>query len=124
MCDFKNNQCCVQRKLNNGKFNGCCRMCVHQSKSGCKTKNLTCKLFFCSEVKEKHKVLGINDIKILKVFTISQRYILSNNYFTSKEEVLNDLYIGSTMVVLFRYGYRIIRNIFIRKKRIMYEKYC
>lgn len=29
MCGFKNNQCYVQRKLNNNKFNGCCRMCIN-----------------------------------------------------------------------------------------------
>jgi hypothetical protein len=115
MCGFKNNQCYVQRKLKNGKINGCCRMCIHQSKTGCKTKNLTCKLFFCSEVKKRYKVLGINDINIIKLLTKRQRYILSNCYFTSKKEVLNDLYIGSIMIVLFRYCYRIVRNIFIRK---------
>ena len=115
MCGFKGNQCYVQRKLKNNKFNGCCRMCIHQSKTGCKTKNLTCKLFFCSEVKKRYKVLGINDINIIKLLTKRQRYILSNCYFTSKKEVLNDLYIGSIMIVLFRYGYRIVRNIFIRK---------
>lgn len=115
MCGFKDNQCYVQRKLNNNKFNGCCRMCMYQSKKGCLTKNLTCKLFFCSEVRKRHKVLTIDDIKILKMYTIRQRYMIKTDYFTSKNEILNDLYIGSIMIVLFRYGYRIIRNDFIRR---------
>lgn len=110
MCEFKNNQCYIQRKLNNNKFNGCCRMCIHQSSKGCTTKNLACKLFYCSEVRKKHKVLTIDDIRIIKLFSIRQRYILKNNYFTSRKEILNDLYIGSIMIVLFKYCYRIVRN--------------
>lgn len=117
MCDFKNNQCCVQRKLDNNKFNGCCRMCMHQSNNGCRTKNLTCKLFFCSEVRQKHKVLTIEDIKVLKVLGVRQRYILKNNYFSSKKEVINDLYLGSILLVMFRYVYRIVRNFFRRMFR-------
>lgn len=114
MCDFKDNQCYVQRKLGNNKFNGCCRICMYQSNIGCRTKNLACKLFFCFEVKKRNKILKIEDIKVLKVLGVRQRYILKNNYFSSKEEVVNDLYIGSIIVVTFRYVYRIVRNFLLR----------
>lgn len=120
VCGFKDNQCYVQRKLNNNKFNGCCRMCIHQSKTGCKTKNLTCKLFFCEEAKKRHKTLTIKDINIFKMFTPSQRYIINTDYFNSRDEVINDLYIGSVMVVVFKYVYRMIKKTILRikKKRV------
>ena len=114
VCGFKDDQCYVQRKLNNGRFNGCCRLCFHQNNKGCLTKNLACKLFFCSEAKKRHKVLTIKDIKIFKILTIRQRYIMSTDYFNLREEVINDLYIGSIMLVLFKYVYRIIKKSMIR----------
>ena len=39
ICGFKNKKCYVQRKLKNGKCNGCCRMCIYQTKAGCPTEN-------------------------------------------------------------------------------------
>ncbi len=119
VCGFKDDQCYVQRKFNNNKFNGCCRICFHQNNKGCLTKNLACKLFFCSEAKKRHKVLTIKDIKIFKMFTIRQRYIMSTDYFNSREEVINDLYIEWITIVLFKYLYRMMKKFIIRigKKR-------
>ncbi len=114
VCGFKDDQCYVQRKLNNNKYNGCCRLCFHQKNKGCLTKNLACKLFFCSEAKKRHDILTIKDIRIFKILTIRQRYIMSTDYFNLREEVINDLYIGSIMVVLFKYVYRMIKKSIIR----------
>ena len=117
VCGFKDNQCYVQRKLKNNKINGCCRICIHQNNKGCITRNLACKLFFCSEAKKRHKVLTIKDIKIFKILTIRQRYIMSTDYFNSREEVINDLYIGSIIVVVFKYLYRMLKKTIIRIKK-------
>ena len=43
-CEFENGHCIVHR--NTKYINGCCRLCRYQSEKGCKSKNLTCKLFF------------------------------------------------------------------------------
>ena len=120
ICGFKDDQCYVQRKLKNNKFNGCCRMCIYLRNKGCSTKNLTCKLFFCEEARKRHKTLTIKDINIFKMFTIRQRYIISTDYFNSRDEVINDLYIGSIMVVVFKYVYRMIKKMILRikKKRV------
>ena len=117
ICGFKDNQCYIQRKLKNNKFNGCCRICLNQKNKGCLTSNLACKFFFCSEVKKRHKILTIKDIRIFKMFNMRQRYILSTDYFNSREEVISDLYIGMIMIVFFKYVYRIIKKAIIRYKR-------
>lgn len=112
-CDFKNNQCILHRKLNNNKINGCCRMCTFQSNKGCTTKNLTCKLFNCSYVREKYKVIEFEDLKILKLLSFRQKYILKHDYFSSREEVLKDLYsislTYSTLRMFSRIIYRYIK---------------
>lgn len=43
ICEFKCNQCIVQRKHNLKEKNGCCRVCRLQTSTGCPSKNLTCK---------------------------------------------------------------------------------
>ena len=54
------------------------------------------------------------------MFTLSQRYIINTDYFNSRDEVINDLYIGSVMVVVFKYVYRMIKKTILRikKKRV------
>ena len=59
ICEFKCNQCIVQRKHNLKEKNGCCRVCRLQTSTGCPSKNLTCKLFFCDEVKNKYEVIAV-----------------------------------------------------------------
>ena len=53
ICGFKCNQCRVQQLSKSKEINGCCRTCRLQSKNGCTSSNLTCKLFYCDEVKKK-----------------------------------------------------------------------
>lgn len=106
VCGFKNNKCyCNQH-------NGCCRRCFHQSNNGCLTSNLTCKLYYCVEVRKRYKVLNYNDIHILKIFPYRYKPILIHNYFSSREQILKDLYWSSILLFTIKI---IIRNIKIFK---------
>lgn len=108
ICGFKNNKCYVQQKLDNGTINGCCRMCMYQSKKGCTTKNLTCKLFTCSEVEKRCKVIKFDDLKILNLLSFRNRMILKSDYFSKREDVINDLYYGSFFLWTIRIVIRVI----------------
>ena len=112
VCNFKNGQCGIHRKLKNNKFNGCCRKCIYQTPNGCPTKNLACKLFFCSYVKDRYKVIELKDLKILKALYFRQRAIIKYDYFSSREEVINDLYLNSYIIGTVRVFYRLIKNQF------------
>lgn len=115
ICGFQDGKCYVQRKKNLDSINGCCRMCRFQSSKGCQTMNLACKLFFCSEVKERYKTLTFDDIHILKVLAKKERLIISSNYFSSKKEVLKDIQFNSLCIAIIRIGYRLIPT-FIKKR--------
>lgn len=118
ICGFKNNKCYVQRKLANGKCNGCCRKCLYQSEKGCTTRNLACKLFNCSEVKSRHKTFNSEDLKILNVLSLKNQFIVKSDYFSKEEDVLKDLYCYTYIFSTIRIIYRLIRNnIFLRKRR-------
>ena len=110
MCGFKTNKCYTQQYKGCKYNNGCCRRCIYQSPKGCTTSNLTCKLFNCSEVRKRFKVIEYNDLDLLKLLTFRQRTILKHDYFSSREEVLKDLYIGSITIFTFRLLYRYIRK--------------
>ena len=97
ICHFKNNKCLVQEHLGNGNINGCCRLCLFQSAKGCQTRNLTCKLFTCSEVKKRCPVIKFEDLNLLKVLTRRQRHMISSSYFSNE----NQFYLISTLVVFF-----------------------
>ena len=110
-CGFKNGICYSHSSKKLNKINGCCRCCKYQSSNGCTTKNLTCKLFFCDEVKKRYKVIEFDDLKILKLLSIRQRYILKSDYFSSREDVINDLYYGSFIIASIRILSRLIPNL-------------
>jgi len=109
LCNFKNNIC-----RNKVKY-GCCRKCYNLGNKGCTTSNLTCKLFFCSKVCDKYKVLTFEDVKILKCLSFNNQVIIKHDFFTKKEELLMDLYVGSMTIFIFRYLYRVIIHRLIRK---------
>lgn len=111
ICGFKNGKCYLQRKNHSPEFNGCCRKCRYQSCEGCITKNLACKLFFCSEVKKRHKVIEFDDIKILRCLSIRQRLIVKSDYFSKRDEVLKDLYFNSICIATIRMIWRLKRNL-------------
>ena len=117
MCGFRNGKCYAQ--INTNKSNGCCRMCLYQSNSGCKTKNLTCKLFNCSEVTKRFNTLKYEDLDILRLLSIKNRILIKSDYFSSKEDVLKDLYSISLTYSTIRVLYRLIKTfILISKKNI------
>ena len=95
ICDFKNNQCFVQRKRNdNAKF-GCCIKC-HRVKPniGCPTFNSSCKLLYCKPALEKIKKLKISDIPITRCLSIFQKFLLKFNFYSTREQIINDLRFG------------------------------
>lgn len=110
ICGFKNDKCYVQRILKNGKCNGCCRKCLYQTKNGCPTKNLACKLFNCSEVKSRYEVIKYEDLKILRLLSLKNRIIIKSDYFSKREDVLKDLYAYTLTYPTLRIIYRLIRN--------------
>ena len=117
ICGFKNCKCYVQRSKHLDNKNGCCRFCIYATDKGCPSKNLACKLFNCSEVYSRRKVLTYKDLKTLKVLSVRQRYILKSGYFSLREDVLKDLYSYSIIYAVLRIYYRLIRNWILRKRR-------
>lgn len=117
ICGFKDNKCYVQQKLQNGTINGCCRMCLYQSTKGCTTKNLTCKLFTCSEVEKRCKVIKFDDLKILNLLSFRNRMILKSDYFSKREDVIKDLYYGSFFLWTIRIVIRMIINFYTLKRK-------
>lgn len=117
ICGFKDNKCYVQRKLKNGKCNGCCRKCFYQTKEGCPTKNLACKLFNCSEVTSRYNTLKYNDLKILKLLSLKNRIIIKSDYFSTREDVLKDLYAYTLTYSTLRIVYRLFKNYVYSKKK-------
>ena len=110
ICGFENGKCWVQRKIKNGKCNGCCRKCIYQTSNGCSTKNLSCKLFNCTEVRSRYNVIRYNDLKLLRLLSKKNQIIIKSDYFSKREDVLKDLYSYSFIYSTFRIVYRLIRN--------------
>ena len=80
--------------------NGCCFICHMQTSSGCPTRNLSCKLFYCDHMAEKYgdKILTVKDIPVLRLFTPSQRLIAKENVFVPRETCIRLLSFGSYLV--------------------------
>ncbi len=110
ICGFKNNQCYVQQKKHSDLQYGCCRKCKYKRNTGCPTKNIACKLFNCSEVKCTKKVLKYEDIITLKLLSIRQRIIIKSDFFSTREEVLKDLYSYSIIYSTIRILIRLYKN--------------
>lgn len=117
ICGFKNGKCYVQRNLNNGKCNGCCRKCLYQTNKGCPTKNLSCKLFNCSEVTSRYNTIKYDDLKILKLLSLKNRIIIKSDYFSRREDVLKDLYAYTLTYSTLRIVYRLFKNYVYSKKK-------
>ena len=116
ICGFKNNKCYIQQKQNNGKCNGCCRLCKYQNSNGCPTKNLACKLFNCSEVKKRYKTIEYKDLDILKLLSPKNRLVVKSDYFSTRGDVLKDLYAYTLTYSILRILFRGIRNLIGKTK--------
>ncbi len=117
ICGFKHNQCYVQRRKKLNLINGCCRCCRYSTSRGCSTKNLTCKLFVCSEVCKRRKVITYEDLKILKVLSFRQQILIKSDYFSLREDVLKDLYSYSIIYAGLRILFRLLKNTIILKRK-------
>ena len=117
ICGFKDLKCYANRS--NGKDNnyGCCRFCYYKTNHGCPSKNLACKLFNCSEVCKRRKVLTYKDLKMLRLLSLRQRHVVKSDYFSLREDVLKDLYCYTMTFATIRVVFRLIRNYFKSKKR-------
>lgn len=113
ICGFQQNKCIMQQTPECNFTDGCCRLCIHQHGKGCETSNLSCKFFYCDAVTNNHKVLRYKDFPILKILTLRQRLMVKDNFFSTREEILNDIYIGSIIIFGFRLTYRIFRDFFL-----------
>lgn len=113
ICGFIDNKCIRQQTPGCEYCNGCCRLCIHQKGKGCETSNLSCKFFYCSAVTEKYKVLKYEDFKILNLLSLRQKLMIKDNFFSTREEILKDLYYGSIIIFGVRVSIRIIRDFLI-----------
>ena len=110
ICGFKENKCLNQQAPNCKLQNGCCRLCPYQSEKGCPTSNLSCKLFYCGTITNKNKTIKFSDLKILKLFSLRQRIIVLDSFFSTREQILFDLYVGSIFIYAFRLVLRSFLN--------------
>ena len=95
ICSFEKGRCRLEDRL--GAVNGCCCHCIYQSDKGCPSRNLTCKLFFCDRLKEKHPPV-FEDFKEFRLLTRRQQYMIRTNYYCKRDTFLRLLNIGSIMV--------------------------
>src|SRR5699024_11936536 len=56
------------------------------------------------------------DLPLLKCFSIRQRFLLRYEYFSSREDIITDLWIESLFVNLFRVYPRFISNIILQRR--------
>ena len=118
ICGFdKNKQCIVQRNNKSNHICGCCRLCEYVTLNGCPSKNVACKLFNCSEVCSRRKVIKYEDLKILKVLSIRQRFVVKSDYFSLREDVLKDLYCYTLTFAIIRIILRLFKNIIVRNRK-------
>lgn len=86
------------------------------------TSNLTCKMYFCTEVRKRYKVLEFNDLKMLKMLSLRQRLILKHDYFSKREALLFDLYTGSIIITSIRMFVRLIIMLITNKNNDIIKK--
>lgn len=115
LCDFQHDRCFVQRREMKYK-NGCCRLCKYFKKDGCSTSNFTCKMFYCVSAQKKMRPLEFSDLPLLKCFSIRQRFLLRHDFFSSREDIISDLWWESIFINLFRIYPRFISNIILKRR--------
>ena len=93
LCKFENDKCFVQRQSNN-KF-GCCADCsLVKSGIGCPSSNVSCKLTYCKPALSNIKRIKLIEIPISRCLSSVQRFILRFDFFSTREQIINDLYFG------------------------------
>lgn len=94
LCQFKNNQCIVQRIENSDSINGCCKKCSLVTNKGCPSSNLPCKLIYCKTALGNTKLLKFRNIDILKCLSLEQRIILRGAFLERKEDIIKKMNYG------------------------------
>lgn len=123
LCKFKNSVCILHRRYDKGYKCGCCRKCIYNN-GKCKTNNIACKMFYCSEAGKNVHLLKYEDIKLLNVLGPLSRIIIKSDYFSLREDVICDVYLGF-FIAPFRIIYRNIKNsikLKIKNKRLLVSK--
>ena len=88
-CEFENSKCFIQNETK--KTNGCCGRCRYLVDGHCTQDSITCKLFFCNEIRKNKYCPKINDIKVLKYFLNSkEKLIFTMSFYKNKEEIIKD----------------------------------
>lgn len=119
LCEFKNNQCFVNR-MHGNSLDGCCRSrdnksaCKYLVKHKCTNRNLTCKIHICSYMSKKGYKYKLNDIYMIKyLYSWKQKLFCYFNLFISRKSFLNDIYHNSLLLwglKLRRHGIRKDKN--------------
>lgn len=112
VCDFKNDRCAANRSGRTSHTSmGCChsfeyskiyefgvlknvKLCQYMKDRKCTTKNISCKLYVCRYITQKHKEFKFDTRKILLLdcfFSLKQHEIIRYNYFKTREEILQKL---------------------------------
>lgn len=105
ICQFCDGRCREASK--GGRINGCCYRCRFQSSTGCPSRNLTCKLYFCDEMLAQGP-LRFENFPEFQLLTRLQKNIVKTNAYCTRETSLRLMYINSYLVF---YLYS-IRNVF------------
>ena len=97
VCEFKNGKCIKNRKCHEIGDGCCCSVdhktiCQYLTDKGCSVRCLACKFHICRILKDKGYKYRLNDIYILKyLLNWKQKIIVYNDFFITKDEVLNDI---------------------------------
>lgn len=121
ICGFCNRVCERFSNMKKNYLDGCCRYCLYITPNGCPSKNVGCKLFNCTTVKEKYDVYEYKDLPILKILSLKNRIIIRQDLFSLRDDVLKDLYSYSFIYSSLRMLFRISRN-FYKKNKLRKQK--
>lgn len=100
LCKFIDGKCIAQRLSNSNHIDGCCYRCPIVTDKGCPSSNFACKLIYCKTAIVNMKRLNFNKVKILKCLSINQRIVILTDFFSTREEILEDANKGLFRTVL------------------------
>ncbi len=122
-CKFCNNKCIASVKgRTSHKENGCCysfnysknplklienvKVCEYLGENkSCMTQNLSCKLFVCRYLRKNNLFdINLNNIFLIQAFfSKHKQLVLKENYFVSKEELINKILENDDYIPYFVY---------------------
>ncbi len=105
LCKFIDGKCIVQRLNNSNHVDGCCYKCPIVTDKGCPSSNFACKLIYCKTAIGNMKRLNFNKVYILKCLSISQRLVILTDFFSTREEIIEDTNKG-ILRTIFKYLFK------------------